>query len=295
MTDGGWPFVKGDGTGNDFVLLPDPHGELRLTESLVRALCDRHRGIGADGVIRIAPTTSDPEVADQAAVAAWFMDYRNADGSVAQMCGNGARVMARYLVDSSGVPAGPFALATRSGPRHVDATDAEQITVDMGKATFPGPDGIIVRPAGTPQHDGPFAGYPAVAVDMGNPHAVAFVDDVGDAGPLLEAPVVTPDTAFPDGVNVEFAVLQGQGLVAMRVHERGSGETLSCGTGVCAVFAAARRRLGEDGPTARAWSVRVPGGTLTLRQDNQGSIHLTGPVQIVASGTLDAAWLDRHR
>jgi len=295
VTDGGWPFVKGHGTGNDFLLLPDPHGELRLTESLVRALCDRHRGLGADGVIRIAPTAKEPEVAEQASEAAWFMDYRNSDGSIAQMCGNGARVMARYLVESAAVPAGRFALATRSGAKQVEAADTDEVTVDMGAATFRGLEGITVRPAEMSKSGGPLDGYPAVAVDMGNPHAVAFVDDVSLAGSLLEPPVVSPETAFPDGVNVEFAVVRDPGFVTMRVHERGSGETLSCGTGVCAVFAAARRRLGEDGPTGRDWLVQVPGGTLTLHQDTHSSIHMTGPARIVASGTLDAAWLDRHR
>jgi diaminopimelate epimerase len=115
------------------------------------------------------------------------------------------------------------------------------------------------------------------------------------AGRLFDPPVVTPASAFPHGVNVEFASLCGSNQVTMRVFERGVGETPSCGTGVCAVFAAARRRGGESGPTLRDWIIDVPGGRLLLAQDGAGDIHMSGPAEMVASGTLDAAWLDRHR
>jgi diaminopimelate epimerase len=306
VSDGGWPFLKGHGTGNDFVLLPDPHAELDLTPALVRALTDRHRGIGADGVIRVVPSAAAAEVAggaevgggaDQDRSAEWFMDYRNADGSVAEMCGNGLRLVARYLVEAGLQAPGEFGVATRAGVRTVIAPDfgdgADTVTVDMGPARFPEIDGLAVSVPG-------MTAVPllAVAVDMGNPHAVAFVDSLtllGPAGGLIDPPVVQPAGSFPGGVNVEFAVMTHPGTVAMRVYERGVGETLSCGTGVCAVFAAARRRAGETGATARAWVVHVPGGDLTLTQDAAGDIHMTGPAEFVASGTIGAAWLDRNR
>jgi diaminopimelate epimerase len=312
MTDGGWPFLKGHGTGNDFVLLPDPHGELDLTPALVRALCDRHRGIGADGVIRLVPTASAAEVAGQAGRAPWFMDYRNADGSLAEMCGNGVRVVARYLVEAGLQAPGEFWLATRAGVKTVVAPDfadgTGSVTVDMGAARFPADEGLTVfpsewaagqvprSPAGlTGGSAAPAAGLPAVSVDMGNPHAVAFVDTLDAAGRLIDPPVVNPPGAFPDGVNVEFATMSGLGDVAMRVYERGVGETLSCGTGVCAVFAAARRRAGEAGATTRDWVVHVPGGSLLLSEDAAGGIHMTGPAEFVVSGTISATWLDRNR
>ena len=272
-------FLKGHGTGNDFVLLPDLDDELDLSAGMVAALCDRRHGIGADGILRVVPDADEPGL--------YFMDYRNADGSLAEMCGNGARVFGRYLVDAGLQPAGRFDIVTRAGRRTLDVPAEGDVTVDMGPATFPGPDGVRVSVDGGRQ-------WPAVPVDLGNPHAVVFVEDLADAGRLLDPPDVQPPTAFPHGVNVEFAVSRGPAHLAMRVHERGSGETQSCGTGACAVFAAARRRDGAAQPGA-SWTVDVPGGRLRLRQRDDGGIDLTGPVRIVASGTVDHDWLEGHR
>ena len=288
MTDAGWPFLKGHGTGNDFVLLPDEHGELDLTPALVAAICDRRTGLGSDGVLRIVRSEHCAEAMAYADQAAWFMDYRNADGSLAQMCGNGARVFARHLVDSGAAAAGRFAIATRAGLRTVDVRETGDVTVDMGPATFPtheGTDSLTVSVA-----DSTAGPWPATAVDMGNPHAVAFVADLADAGRLLDPPQVAPILAFPGGVNVEFAVEIGPSHLAMRVFERGVGQTQSCGTGACAVFAAARRRSGAD--PSPSWIVDVPGGRLRLRQRADGGLDLTGPAVVVASGTLDPDWLE---
>lgn len=280
------PFLKGHGTENDFVILPDPEGTLRLPPDAVARLCDRRAGIGADGVLRVVRSARHPEGRSMAAEAEWFMDYRNGDGSVAEMCGNGVRVFARYLERAGLVKPGELAVATRAGVRRVrlaegSADGAGDVTVGMGRALLP--EGEV-----TVAVDG--HSWPARQVDVGNPHAVAFVEDLAHAGRLLEAPVVTPAAAYPDGVNVEFVVRRGPRHVALRVHERGSGETRSCGTGACAVMAAAARRDGAD-PAADgepvSYTVDVPGGRLLITEGTDGRIEMTGPAVIVAEGVLD--------
>ncbi len=272
------PFVKGHGTENDFVLLVDPDREVDLHPALVRALCDRHAGIGGDGVLRVVLAVVDPEGAAMSDVASWFMDYRNADGSVAEMCGNGIRVFARYLVDSGREPAGELAIATRDGVKRVRLEATGEVSVDMGPARLPATE----RKVTVDGHS-----WTAVEVDMGNPHAVAFVDDLDEAGPLSSAPQLDPP--FEHGVNVEFVVGRGDRHVAMRVHERGVGETRSCGTGVCAAAVAAARRDGEPAPVT--YAVDVPGGRLSVAVRADGTVELTGPAVLVAEGTLDAAWI----
>ncbi|MFJ1756244.1 diaminopimelate epimerase [Kitasatospora sp. NPDC088134] len=283
----GTAFLKGHGTQNDFVIVPDPDGRLELSAETVAALCDRRAGIGADGVLRVVRSVAEPAAAGMAEQAEWFMDYRNADGSIAEMCGNGVRVFARYLVHAGHAKPGEWAVATRGGVKRVrvaeDAPDGTpgEVTVDMGRAVLPGPDGITVTVDGR--------SWPALNVNMGNPHAVAFVEDLAHAGTLHEAPVTAPATAYPQGVNVEFVVDRGERHVAMRVHERGSGETLSCGTGACAVAVAAIRRDGADpAVTGRpvGYLVDVPGGRLVIEEFPDGRIEMTGPAVIVAAGVL---------
>lgn len=270
-------FLKGHGTKNDFVLLPDADGTLlpELPAATVAALCDRRGGIGGDGVIRVVRTES---CHDPAAVAArgetdWFMDYRNSDGSPAEMCGNGVRVMARYLVDHEGADPGmPLRIATRAGVKELTLGADGQISVDMGVADLQGETKVVAEGRA----------FEATHVDMGNPHAVTFVSDLSDAGPLLDAPSFDPDE-FPSGANVEFVVRRGAGHVAMRVHERGSGETWSCGTGACAAAVVAARADGHeaDGSTYR---VDVPGGTLSVTWTHDRHVVLTGPAVLVAEG-----------
>jgi diaminopimelate epimerase len=260
------PFLKGHGTENDFVLLPDLDDRLDLTPRQVALICDRQAGLGADGVLRIAR--------DNSGAAPWFMDYRNADGSVVEMCGNGIRVFARYLVDAGLTAAGELSINTRDGVKQVRLGTSGDVTVDMGVASFPGPDDVAVAVEGRV--------WPATAVDVGNPHAVAFVECLADAGDLRLPPVVEP--TFPNGVNVEFVVRQGERHLAMRVHERGVGETRSCGTGACAAMVAAAR---VDGAPARSsYVVDVPGGRLTVATRDDGHVELTGPAVIVATGEL---------
>ncbi|WP_309650649.1 diaminopimelate epimerase [Nocardioides sp.] len=270
-----YPFLKGHGTENDFVLLPDHDGSVHgdLSADRVRALCDRRAGIGGDGVLRVIRTTAIE--AGRGQDAEWFMDYHNHDGSLSEMCGNGIRVFARHLVEE-GLADGsaPIPVGTRDGVKVLTLSD--------------GPDGLVTADLGTPTVLGatevsvPGHTWTAQHVDMGNPHAVAFVDDLDDAGPLLEAPAHDP-AVYPAGVNVEFVLRRGPRHVAMRVHERGSGETRSCGTGACAVMVATA--LADGAPRGTAYTIDLPGGTLSITWTQDDRVLMTGPALIVARGT----------
>ena len=274
-------FAKGHGTGNDFVILPDMHGELDLTAEFVAALCDRHFGIGADGVLRVVRTAALRATLDSTAGAEWFMDYRNSDGSIAEMCGNGIRVFAKYLIDE-GLADGPeLKIATRAGTKSVWAEPDGDFTVDMGAATVLGEGSVD---AGGQLLTG-------LAISVGNPHLACLVDQ-----PLsqvdLSAPRVLAPAALASGANVEVLSVNAGRDVQMRVHERGSGQTLSCGTGAVASAVAAAVAAGEwPNATSERWVVRVPGGKLAVTPDVTTSL-LAGPAEIVASGDLSASWLD---
>ena len=274
-----YPFRKGHGTENDFVLLPDHDGSVHgdLTDDRVRALCDRRAGIGGDGVLRVIRSAAIDAARGQDAE--WFMDYRNADGSISEMCGNGIRVFGRHLAEEGLIdPAGPVPIATRDGVKILSfaggAVDGE-ITVDMG----------VPKVFGTTSVGIGDLTWPAQHVDMGNPHAVAFLghgQDLSAVGPLLDPPHHDP-AVYPHGVNVEFVVRRGPEHVAMRVHERGSGETRSCGTGACAVMVAAALADGAQRDTP--YRVDLPGGTLTITWTIDDRILMTGPALVVAGGT----------
>jgi diaminopimelate epimerase len=278
-------FLKGHGTENDFVIVPDPDNTVDLPAPVVAKLCDRRAGIGGDGLLHVVRSAEHPEARAMADEAEWFMDYRNADGSIAEMCGNGVRVFARYLQRAGLVEAGDLALATRGGVKKVHLAKDGDVTVSMGRALFP--EGSV-----TVTVDG--RSWPALNVNMGNPHAVAFVEDLDHAGNLFSVPPFTPASVYPDGVNVEFVVDRGERHVAMRVHERGSGETRSCGTGACAVAVAAARRDGADPSETGApvtYTVDLPGGRLVITERPDGEIEMTGPAVIVAEGHIDPALL----
>ena len=265
-------WLKGHGTENDFVLLPDHDGSVHgdLDAAFVAGLCHRRRGIGADGVLRVVRTSAIglPSAGE------WFMDYRNADGSISEMCGNGIRVFALHLVQEGLVDAStPFVVGTRDGDKTIRMADGS-ISVDMGIPE--------VRGVSKVSADGNT--WEAQDVRTGNPHAVAFVDRLDDAGSLLTSPE-HDESVYPEGVNVEFVVREGDRHVAMRVHERGSGETRSCGTGACAVAVAAAVADGAERPTT--YRVDVPGGTVHVTWDTDDHITLTGPAEIVARGTMD--------
>lgn len=252
----------------------------------VAVLCDRRAGIGGDGLLHVVRSAAHPEARAMADEAEWFMDYRNGDGSVAEMCGNGVRVFARYLQHAGHVGEGDLAIATRGGVKTVHIAKDGDITVGMGRAVLP--EGDVTVAVGE-------RGWPARNVNMGNPHAVAFVADLADAGSLFTAPSFAPEAAYPDGVNVEFVVDRGPRHVAMRVHERGVGETRSCGTGACAVAVAAARRDGVDPRDTGlpvTYTVDLPGGTLVITEQPDGRIEMTGPAVIVAEGAIEAEWLE---
>ncbi|MFJ8942347.1 diaminopimelate epimerase [Streptomyces sp. NPDC102395] len=279
-------FLKGHGTENDFVIVPDPENALDLSPAAVAALCDRRAGIGGDGLLHVVRSAAHPEAKEMAAEAEWFMDYRNGDGSVAEMCGNGVRVFARYLQHAGLVPEGDLAIATRGGVKSVHIAKDGDVTVGMGRARLP--EGDVTVSVGE-------RSWPARNVNMGNPHAVAFVDDLAHAGDLFSPPPFSPASAYPEGVNVEFVVDRGPRHVALRVHERGSGETRSCGTGACAVAVAAARRDGADPTTTGSpvtYTVDVPGGRLVITEQPDGEIEMTGPAVIVAEGEIEPEWLE---
>ncbi|MEO7586977.1 MAG: diaminopimelate epimerase [Arachnia sp.] len=262
-------FSKGHGTRNDFVIIDDQHGMQPLDPDFVVAICDRHSGIGADGVLRVVRSQHVPEWTG--AKDLWFMDYRNADGSIAEMCGNGLRVFARHLVNEQWVPSGDFTVATRAGLRRVMVARGGLITTGLGAVTV-SDDPVEVTHLGRR--------WPATAVDVGNPHAVVFVDDDMRSGlDLTRAPGWEPAERFPHGTNVEFVSVRGPGLLDMRVFERGSGETQSCGTGVVAAAAAHRAATGHDGSV----EVHVPGGELTV-EFHDDEAWLTGPAVVFARG-----------
>lgn len=278
-------WAKGHGTENDFLVLPDHDGHTHgvLAPDFVAALCHRRSGIGADGILRVVSAQAlaeiDPDVAAIVAdehwnaSAEWFMDYRNADGSVAQMCGNGARVFVRYLVEEGLVSgAEEFAIGTRDGTKQV-RFDGELISVDMGDYRVGQQSKVATLGRA----------WEAQEIHTGNPHAVAFVDRLSDVGNLSDAPEFDR-AVFPDGVNVEFVRRVAPKHISMRVHERGAGETRSCGTGACA--AAITASLSDAPELPVQYRVDVPGGTLYVTIADNGRTTLTGPAAIVARGQL---------
>ena len=286
-------FAKGHGTENDFVILLDPDGSQRLTAGLAARLCDRRAGIGGDGVLRAVRTSAQGAagpgdaasghgrganaVAGPGVEAEWFMDYRNADGSLAEMCGNGIRVFARYLAQHGFVADPEFTVATRSGPRRVRVGAGGDVAADMGGVAVLGPGSAVV--AGR--------AYPGLRVSVGNPHLACLVEDPLASFDLSRPPGLDPGQ-FPQGGNVELVRVTGARSVAMRVHERGSGETRSCGTG--AVAAAAAAAATANGHGGNTWQVAVPGGRLAVTLE-AGGAWLTGPAVIVGEGELDPSWL----
>ena len=279
-------FAKGHGTGNDFVILPDPDGRLELSARAVARICDRHAGLGGDGVLRVVRSAAaGPEAGDWARQAAergaeWFMDYRNADGSIAEMCGNGIRVFVRYLLDNRLAVGPELTIGTRTGVRAVREALDRRLTVDMGPAQITGEGSARLGDRAVP----------GLAISVGNPHLACVVDDPV-AGYDLSAPPVLAEGEFPDGANVEVLRLTGDRRAEMRVYERGSGATLSCGTGAVAVAVAAAVAAGEwrSGPE-RTWTVDVPGGRLAVTPSDTASL-LSGPAIILATGELDDGWV----
>lgn len=288
-------FTKGHGTGNDFVLILDADGELSLTKAQIAKICDRHFGIGANGLIRVVKSEYIAEgraVLKDEPNAIWFMDYYNADGTTAEMCGNGIRVFARFLterglaqiVDGSTLPVG-----TRDGVKDITKS-ANGFAVDLGRWKVEGESLVEAH--------GLDVARPAQGIDVGNPHAVVALAELKDlaALKLIDAPVISPEPA--SGANVEFVVpndpmvQNGVGHISMRVFERGVGETLSCGTGVAAAALATRFWAGTEAPSQ--WQVSVPGGVVGVRMfatEDGEHVAISGPAELVFDGEIDLASL----
>lgn len=284
-------FTKGQATGNDFVLIADPDGFSPPDEQAVRFLCDRRFGIGADGLIRAVRSARLPEgrhLLSAEPAAEWFMDYRNADGSIAEMCGNGVRAFVRFLIEEglAELPeGGTLTIGTRGGVKDVQRTGTDGFQVDMGRWRLG--DEPLVTAAGL---DVP---RPGLGIDVGNPHVVVALHDPAELEALQLAFPPGIEPAPPAGANVEFVVPEdpivrdGVGRIRMRVHERGVGETLSCGTGAVAAALAVRHWAGAGAPSH--WRVTVPGGVLRVRMfpaEDGEHVALAGPAELVYSGTI---------
>lgn len=300
-------FSKLHGLGNDFVFIDDLSNEIELSSEQVSWLCDRHFGIGADGVILVRPSDRDDCVA--------YMHYINADGSLAQMCGNGVRCFAKYLVDRAFVSSeeGSLTAETLAGPRHIVFS-----TDDDGKMTVARVDmGLpILDPCeipcsleangrfqedlsfvGNAEIDSPWGAFAFTCVSMGNPHAVCFLDDlealpdslflsgkprsldtfkIDEIGAFFEA-----HAAFPEKTNVEFAVVEDD-HIRMRVFERGCGETMACGTGACATLVSAVLTQRSE----RTNTVELNGGSLSIEWAESGHVMMTGPAVESFEGTV---------
>jgi diaminopimelate epimerase len=281
-------FVKMHGLGNDFIVMEDMAEELEFSAQAVEWFCDRNFGIGADGLILVRPSTT-PE-------AQFFMLYYNSDGSVAEMCGNGVRCFAKYIVDTGMIPADQDSVVveTLGGLKPITITRVEDgtmllATVDMGEpvlapAAIPtdmrcgtNEDMVVACPLETE-----LGTFDVTPISMGNPHCVLWVEDV-DAAPVWElGELIENHPMFPNKTNVEFAQMVGENVIRLRVWERGCGETLACGTGACAaaVVASLTLRIGREA------TVELPGGDLAIRWAEDGHVHMTGPAELVFSGTL---------
>ena len=285
-------ITKGHGTGNDFVLTLDEQGQLDLTPQLISKICDRHFGVGADGFIRVVRSSAIPEgrsVLEQEPGAEWFMDYYNADGSIAEMCGNGVRVFARYLTNKGLVNLGnsdTLSVGTRAGVKDVQRNMAG-FAVDMGRWKLEAAP-VLVHAANLK------VARPGQGINVGNPHVVVALADASELADLdlNRAPMLEP---IPEnGANIEFVVpndpmvKDGVGRVSMRVYERGVGETLSCGTGIVAAALATRNWAGAGAPNQ--WQVTVPGGTLGVRMfatEDGEHVGLSGAAELVYDAQLD--------
>ena len=283
MTTSGVPYRKGHGTGNEFILVNGLDGYFAdpqsLTPQIAQNLCDRDSGLGADGILRVA-RGSEIDADD----AQYFMDYTNADGSKSATCGNGLRVFARYLVEAGLESRGQFTIATRAGTVTVAISETDNdftnIAVTMGRVSLGPMDVTVHTETGS---------WPAVGIAGMNNHAISVVNDISDAGALDEIPTALPAGTYPDGVNFEFIQTKSPNHIAMRTHERGVGETLSCGSGSCAAayVHATSNHLNDP------WTVQVDvlGGTVYVDSDTDGILTLRGPAVFVSEGTIDSSLL----
>jgi diaminopimelate epimerase len=283
---------KYHGTGNDFVMVEDLDGVLDLSPAFIAAACDRHRGVGADGLIRVVRGDAAGGTG-----ADFFMDYSNADGRPAEMCGNGIRCLGKLVYERGHTSATRITVDTRDGVKHLtlDVEDGEvrSVTVDMGR---PALERGRIPMGGEPGSR--FLGEPldaagrtwtAAAVSMGNPHCVLFLADDEDPSTMDVQGVgraIEHLPLFPNRTNVEFVRVLSRSRLALRIWERGVGETLACGTGACAALVAASAR----GMTGRSAELEVPGGCLRVTWHGDDHVELTGPATFVFDAELSEEW-----
>jgi len=289
-------FTKGHGTGNDFVLILDAEGKLELSGAQIAAICDRHFGVGADGLIRVVKSeniAAGKKILSEEPGALWFMDYYNSDGSVAEMCGNGTRVFARYLTEKGLVQLADgetLSIGTRAGIKDLQRNQAG-FAVDIGRWKLDGGEPLV-------NAGGLTVARPGLGINVGNPHVVVALAEPNELAELELGVQPTLEPAPVNGANIEFVVpsepmiKDGVGHISMRVFERGVGETLSCGTGICAAALATRYWAGAGAPNI--WQVTVPGGTLGVRMfaaEDGEHVGLSGAAELVYDGQLDLAKL----
>ncbi|MGC8908018.1 MAG: diaminopimelate epimerase [Desulfomonilaceae bacterium] len=276
-------FQKMHGTLNDFVVFADMDNSVVLSETSVARLCDRRAGIGADGLIVVRPS----------AVAHFFMDYYNADGSIAEMCGNGIRCLAKYVYDNGLLKEKEQHIETRAGIKTVTVEvgedgQAQSVQVAMGVPIFDAPEiPVLVSIENEPVLNYPLEVrdrvFSSSFVSMGNPHCVIYLDEEIASLPSLYGPAIERHPLFPQKTNVEFVRVVSSGRLSMRVWERGSGETLSCGTGACAAAVIGMLQHVVKSPVA----VDLLGGTLQIQWNGPGSsVLMSGPATLVYEGSI---------
>lgn len=259
-------FEKWQGTGNHHVVVEREQIPRPMDAAWARRLCDPHTGIGADGVLEVSWQDGHPR-----------MTVWNADGSLAENCGNGIRIVARYLADAGRLPDDGVVL-TGDEVTRVRVRDDGLVAVQMGRARFPaGERRELLDAAGTP--------LSFIEVSMGNPHAVIEIPPEVDPAAAMRrhGPEVEVDPRFPDRVNAEFVRLDGPAEATVHVWERGVGPTMACGTGACAVAAALVRTRGMTSPL----TVHLPGGDLTVAVGDDLDVVMTGPAQRVYRGEME--------
>jgi len=273
-------FVKLQATGNDFVLIDARRMVKRDWSALAKALCHRHFGVGADGILLILPSKRSD----------LYMRMFNPDGSEAEACGNGLRCAGRYAIENGMVRGSAIKIETPAGMKTLRTQGKKGIQVNMGKPILKPPAiPVLVQRKGT-SITTPVIDYPLTigkmnlkitCVSLGNPHTVCFLDQPVADFPLAETgPKVEHHPMFPNRVNFEVVNVISKKKLRARVWERGAGETLSCGTGACAIAVAAKLKGLRDNPV----DIILPGGTLTIDWDGKGEVLLSGPAEVVFEG-----------
>jgi diaminopimelate epimerase len=272
-------FAKLHGTANDFIYVDARAGFPGDPAAVARRLCDRRRGIGADGLILLLPSTE----------ADGRMVIYNSDGSRAEMCGNGIRGLAKLVHDRGLLTKNPLTLETDAGVKtlslHLDGGRVARVTVDMGMPEWRGRAIPVDADGEVLDHPLVVDGrtWPVTCVSMGNPHCVVFVDDVATLPLETLGPRFEHHRFFPRRVNTEFVQVDAPDRLTMRVWERGAGETMACGTGACAVGVAAAR----TGRSARHVTVTLPGGPLEIEWRPDDRVLMTGDAVAVFEGQVE--------